>query len=41
MNMVRVTGGAGFIGSSFVRHMLRAHDDFTIVNFDAPRSARP
>ena len=30
-----VTGGAGFIGSNFVRHMLAAHRDVEIVNFDA------
>ena len=29
-----VTGGAGFIGSNFVRHILRAHADDTIVNLD-------
>ena len=30
-----VTGGAGFIGSNFVRYMLAAHPDVHIVNFDA------
>ena len=30
-----VTGGAGFIGSNFVRHMLAAYPDVRIVNFDA------
>jgi len=29
-----VTGGAGFIGSNFVRHVLGAHKDCTVVNFD-------
>ncbi len=29
-----VTGGAGFIGSNFIRYMLEAHPDYTIVNFD-------
>jgi dTDP-glucose 4,6-dehydratase len=29
-----VTGGAGFIGSNFVRHMLRTYEDVSIVNFD-------
>lgn len=29
-----VTGGAGFIGSCFVRHMLSAHPDYKIVNLD-------
>ena len=30
-----VTGAAGFIGSNFIRHMLAAHRDIQIVNFDA------
>lgn len=29
-----VTGGAGFIGSNFVRYMLSAHPDYLIVNYD-------
>ena len=29
-----VTGGAGFIGSNFVRYMLAQHDDVEIVNLD-------
>ena len=29
-----VTGGAGFIGSHFIRHMLREHSDIEIVNLD-------
>ena len=29
-----VTGGAGFIGSNFVLHMLRSHDNICIVNVD-------
>lgn len=32
---VLVTGGAGFIGSSFVRYLLRTRDDVEIVNYDA------
>jgi dTDP-glucose 4,6-dehydratase len=32
---VLVTGGAGFIGSAFVRHLLRTHPDVRIVNLDA------
>ncbi len=30
-----VTGGAGFVGSNFIRHWMRAHPDDTVVNFDA------
>lgn len=29
-----VTGGAGFIGSNFIRHVLTQTDDVTITNFD-------
>jgi len=29
-----VTGGAGFIGSNFVRHMLATHEDLTVVTLD-------
>jgi dTDP-glucose 4,6-dehydratase len=31
---VVVTGGAGFIGSNFVRHVLQHHPDDTVVNLD-------
>src|SRR5512140_1426737 len=34
MKNVLVTGGAGFIGSNFVRFMLSAYPDLTIINFD-------
>jgi len=33
MNIL-VTGGAGFVGSNFVRHMLELHPDYRIVNLD-------
>ncbi len=29
-----VTGGAGFIGSNFIRHVLASHPDDTVVNLD-------
>jgi dTDP-glucose 4,6-dehydratase len=29
-----VTGGAGFIGSNFIRHVLNTHGDYSIVNYD-------
>ena len=29
-----VTGGAGFIGTNFIRHWLRHHSDDTIINLD-------
>lgn len=30
-----VTGGCGFIGSAFIRHLLRSREDVRIVNLDA------
>src|SRR5437868_13269795 len=35
MKTIFVTGGAGFIGSAFVRFVLNHTDDVQIVNFDA------
>ena len=35
MKAILVTGGAGFIGSNFIFHMLHQHSDITIVNLDA------
>lgn len=29
-----VTGGAGFIGNCFVRHILNAHPDYKVINLD-------
>lgn len=29
-----LTGGAGFIGSNFIRHLLRLHSGYQIVNYD-------
>ena len=34
MNTILVTGGAGFIGSHFVRYWLARHPDDRIVNLD-------
>jgi dTDP-glucose 4,6-dehydratase len=31
---VLVTGGAGFIGSNFIRHLLLTHNDVEVINFD-------
>jgi len=30
-----ITGGLGFIGSNLVRHLLKAHPDYEIINIDA------
>ncbi len=34
MQSILVTGGAGFIGSNFVRYMLQNYPDLTVVNLD-------
>jgi len=34
MQNLLITGGAGFIGSNFVRHVLEAHPPYTVVNLD-------
>jgi len=31
---ILITGGAGFIGSNFIRYMLNKYPDYSIVNFD-------
>lgn len=31
---ILITGGAGFIGSNFIRHMLKKYPDYEIVNLD-------
>lgn len=35
MKTMLVTGGAGFIGSNFVKLTLRKHPDYTVINIDA------
>src|ERR1700680_1235753 len=32
---VLITGGAGFIGSNFIRHLLHSRRDVEIINFDS------
>lgn len=34
MKRLLVTGGAGFIGSNFIRYVLREHLDWTVINLD-------
>lgn len=34
MKKILVTGGAGFIGSNFVKHMLNKYEEYNIVNLD-------
>src|SRR3972149_6393689 len=34
MNRILVTGGAGFIGSNFIRYLLETYDDIQVVNLD-------
>ncbi len=34
MKKLLVTGGAGFIGSHFLRYFLKKHPDFKVLNFD-------
>ncbi len=35
MKTLLITGGAGFIGSCFVRHILKKHDNYKVINLDA------
>jgi len=34
MKQLLITGGAGFIGSNFIRHILGAHRDYRVTNLD-------
>ena len=34
MKNILITGGAGFIGSNFINHILKERDDYNIVNLD-------
>jgi len=33
-NIILVTGGSGFIGSNFIRHMIKTHPEDKVINFD-------
>ena len=35
MKNILITGGAGFIGSNFIRYMLHKYPDYKIINVDA------
>ncbi|NLY20924.1 MAG: NAD-dependent epimerase/dehydratase family protein, partial [Tissierellia bacterium] len=35
MKTILITGGAGFIGSNFIKFMLDKHPEYRIVNVDA------
>ena len=35
MKIVMVTGGAGFIGSNFIHHLLKVESDIKVINLDA------
>lgn len=35
MKKILVTGGAGFIGSCFIRHILNKYSDYKVINLDA------
>ena len=34
MKKILITGGAGFIGSNFIRYILNNYSDYKIINFD-------
>ena len=34
MKNILITGGAGFIGSNFIRHLLERYDEYAVVNLD-------
>lgn len=41
MNKILITGGAGFIGSNFIRHMLETHKNYELVVLDKFSFSRP
>jgi len=34
MTTILVTGGAGFIGSNFIKYILKKYSDLIIINYD-------
>jgi len=34
MKVLLVTGGAGFIGSNFIKYFMNSYKDFTVINYD-------
>ncbi|MCK4249686.1 MAG: GDP-mannose 4,6-dehydratase, partial [Candidatus Omnitrophica bacterium] len=34
MKTILITGGAGFIGSNFIRYMLKTHSGYKVINLD-------
>ena len=34
MKKILITGGAGFIGTNFIKYILSKYDDYKIINFD-------
>jgi len=34
MKVIMVTGGAGFIGSNFIKYFMQKYDDYIVINYD-------
>ena len=42
MTKILITGGAGFIGSNFIKYMINKYSEYEIINWDpATAAARP